>query len=219
MMRPRQRTRNRHGLSRHADVAAANSAVANQPRRDESRRVARDREAEALCRHDDRGVDADDVAARVDQRPAGVAGVERGVGLNDVVDQPPGLGAQRPAERADDARGDRMLKTVGVADGDRHLPDPHRRELPSVAQGSGPPSAPMRITARSVSASRPTRSARSERPSGSRAVNRAERATTWLLVRMRPSGVKITPEPPPRSTSIRTTAGPTVSTACVTARE
>ena len=102
-MRARQRARNRHGLPGHADVAAANPAVANQLRRDEPRRVARDREAEALCRHDDRGIDSDDVAARVDQRPARVAGVERGVGLDDVVDQPPGLRAQRPAERADDA--------------------------------------------------------------------------------------------------------------------
>ena len=31
-----------------------------------------------------------------DQRPTRIAGIERGVGLNDVVDQPAGLGAQRP---------------------------------------------------------------------------------------------------------------------------
>ena len=31
-------------------------------------------------------VDADDVAGRVEQRPAGVAGVDRGVGLDEVVE-------------------------------------------------------------------------------------------------------------------------------------
>src|SRR5439155_18413104 len=56
----------------------------------------------------------------------------------------------------------------------------------------------------------------------------------WLLVRTRPSGVKTNPDPParsslprppdaaalgPRPTSILTTAGPTISTAPITARE
>ena len=49
------------------------------------------------CAGKHRRVDADHFAARVDQRAAGVAGIERGVGLNDVVDQPPGLRAQRAA--------------------------------------------------------------------------------------------------------------------------
>src|SRR5438093_371789 len=92
------------------------------------------------------------------------------------------------------------------------------RELPSVAHASGgPPS--TRMTARSVSASRPTRSARIERPSGSITARRVARSTTWLLVRTKPSGVNTTPDPPARSTSIFTTAGPTVSTARTTAFE
>ena len=37
----------------------------------------------------DRAVDSDYFTARVDERAAGIAWVERGVGLNDVVDQPP----------------------------------------------------------------------------------------------------------------------------------
>ena len=68
-----------------------------------SRRSARcrpDGEADALRRADDRGVDADHLAARVDQRPARVAGIERRVGLDDVVHQAPRVRAQRAPERA-----------------------------------------------------------------------------------------------------------------------
>src|SRR5207249_5814052 len=94
------------------------------------------------------------------------------------------------------------------------------RESPSVAHGNDSPwDDTTRTTARSVSASAPTRSANIDRPSGIATVTRPGRSTTWLLVRMRPSGVKQTPEPPPCSTSILTTAGPTASTARMTACE
>ena len=83
----------------------------------------RDGKTEPLGRQNDRGVDADDFAERVDQRTAGVARIERGVGLNHVVDQPAGLGTKRAAERADDAGGDAVLKTVRIADGDGELAD------------------------------------------------------------------------------------------------
>ena len=64
------------------------------------RRVDRHREPEPDAR--DRGVDADDAAAAVDQRAARVAGVERGVGLDDVVDRsaacrPSRAGSERPS--------------------------------------------------------------------------------------------------------------------------
>src|SRR5439155_9740866 len=91
------------------------------------------------------------------------------------------------------------------------------RESPNVAQGSAVPS--IRMTARSVSVSCPTTSARLEWPSGMTTARGPASATTWLLVRMRPSGVKRTPEPPPRPASILTTAGPTISTARITACE
>jgi len=61
--------------------------------------------------------------------------------------------------------------------------------------------------------------ARIERPSGSATLTCAAPSTTWLLVRIRPSGVKTTPDPPPRPASIFTTAGPTMSTARMTACE
>ncbi len=60
-----------------------------------------------------------------EQRPAGVAGIERGIGLDDVVDQATGTRAQRTTERADDAGGDRLLKTHRTADGDRDLAGRH----------------------------------------------------------------------------------------------
>ena len=77
----------------------------------------------------DRGVDADDAAVAVDQRAAGVAGVERGVGLDDVVDDPRRLaraGRQRAAERGHDAGGDRAGEAVRVADRHDELADAQR---------------------------------------------------------------------------------------------
>ena len=82
--------------------------------------IDRDREAESLTGQNG-GVDADYVAVRVDERAAGVSGIERGVGLDDVVHQSPRLRAQRAAERADDARGYRVGEPVRIADRDDEL--------------------------------------------------------------------------------------------------
>ena len=51
-------------------------------------------ETQALSREDNGGVDANHFTARIDQRAAGVARIERGVGLNHVVDKPTGLRTQ-----------------------------------------------------------------------------------------------------------------------------
>src|SRR5438094_760504 len=56
-----------------------------------------------------------------------------------------------------------------------------------------------RITATSVSGSSPTSSARSRRPSAKAASIRVASCTTWLFVRMKPSGVNTNPEPWPGS--------------------
>ena len=69
------------------------------------------------------------------QRAAGIARVERRVGLHDVVDQPAGLGAQRAAERAHHAGGDRGLETVGVADGHRDLAGADRLRIAQLGRG------------------------------------------------------------------------------------
>src|SRR5262249_6181453 len=52
----RESPRDGRVLPRHADVAATNPPIANQPRRDEPRGVARDREAQSLRWQDHRGV-------------------------------------------------------------------------------------------------------------------------------------------------------------------
>ena len=49
-----------------------------------------DREADAdvaAGARDDRGVDADELAVQVDERAAGVAGIDRRVGLNEVLER------------------------------------------------------------------------------------------------------------------------------------
>ena len=76
-----------HLVAGDAEARAAHAAVLQHLGQHVLRRVGGDREADALRAHDDGGVDADHLAARVDQRPAGVAGVERGIGLDHVVDQ------------------------------------------------------------------------------------------------------------------------------------
>ena len=66
----------------------------------------------------DRGVDPDHPAVQVDQRTAGVAGVDRGVGLDHR------LGGRAPLQRADHARGDGAVEAQRRADGDHRLTDP-----------------------------------------------------------------------------------------------
>ena len=62
-------------------------------------------------------------AAGVGERAAGVAGIERGVGLHDVLDDAAGGGRQRAAERRDDAGRHGAREAVRVADGDDELAD------------------------------------------------------------------------------------------------
>ena len=82
-----------------ADVGAAHAALAHQ-RADDAARRGVDRDGEAEADAGDRGVDADHAAEAVDERAARVARVQRGVGLDDVVDD-----ARRPARRARAASG------------------------------------------------------------------------------------------------------------------
>ena len=118
----REAPRDRRGLRGDADEGAAHAAVADQFAEDEARGVAGDGEADALRAGDDRGVDADDLAARRDQRAAGIAGIERGVGLDDVLDHAAGdaSGSERPSAEID-AGGHRPLEAERIADGDDKL--------------------------------------------------------------------------------------------------
>src|SRR5918995_177931 len=89
-----------------------------------ARGVARDREREAA---EDHGVYPDDLTARVEERPARVAGCQRDVGL-DVARPPPRSAGY--AEAAHDACGDRPEPTPRVADGVGELPDTQSVRVP-----------------------------------------------------------------------------------------
>src|SRR5262245_27164733 len=97
--------RQRTGAADDAEERPTNTAVDDEGVEDAPRRrVDRDRETEADP--GDRGVDADDPAACVRERAARVARVERGVRLDDVLDETAGpavAGRERSAEGADDA--------------------------------------------------------------------------------------------------------------------
>ena len=49
-------------------------------------------EAKPLGGQNDRRIDADNLASKNDQRPAGVARIQRSIRLDDVIDQPAGFG-------------------------------------------------------------------------------------------------------------------------------
>src|SRR6266516_6640030 len=70
---------------RHADVTAADPTTGAELRQDRRRAIDGHGEADVAGARADGGIDDDDFAARVDQRPAAVAEVDRGVGLDVVV--------------------------------------------------------------------------------------------------------------------------------------
>ena len=96
-----------------------------------------DGEAQSLRRQNHHRVHADDFAARIDQRPAGIARIQRRVRLDEIVHEPARLRAERPAQRAHHARRHRVLEAVGIADGDGELahaqlvgiPEAHRLQV------------------------------------------------------------------------------------------
>ena len=98
--------------------------MAQQRRDHDLGRIDGNGEAEPLAAHDDRGVEPDDTAVRVDQRTSRVAWIQRGVGLNDVRDQSTRPRAEGSTQRADDAGGHRVLKAVGISERDDDLTGP-----------------------------------------------------------------------------------------------
>ncbi len=81
----------------------------------------------------DEGGDADDFAARVEQRAAGVAGIDGGVGLDGVFDRGAGRAADG-ADGADDAAGHGAGEAEGIADGVDLLADD---EVAGIGEGGG----------------------------------------------------------------------------------
>ena len=148
------------------------------------REVAWHGEADALVAAgfaEDGRVDAHELAARVHQRAAGVAGIDCGVGLDEIL-----VGREPPFEpaagRADDAERDGLVELKRIPDrqdpfGDLEL----ARNLPTASSAGF--AASIFSTAMSVASSTPMTFARSSRLSGIVTVTSTPRSTTWLFVR------------------------------------
>ena len=153
-----------------AEPRAAHAAVREQLAEHPRGGLDGDREADALRARDDRGVDAEHAAARVEQRAAGVARVERRGVLDDAVDQPVRRG-RAACGRAPTRR--RSTRSTRSRAGCRSRPRAGRRAARSSRRpaGTAPVSAARastRTSARSVAGSSPT-TERVERLAGRRA--------------------------------------------------
>src|SRR5436309_12413422 len=111
----------RYRLPAYPDIAAPDLPVLDEPARDKFCRVDADGKADALRRQYDRGVDADHLSARRHQRSPRITGIQRGIGLNHVIDQPTGRRSERASKRAHHSSSDRELEPVGVSDRDDQL--------------------------------------------------------------------------------------------------
>src|SRR3954452_14835946 len=123
--------RRRGAAGRDAEVRPVDRLALLQARDDLAYRVRGHREADAdvdvagLAGRRDLRVDADHARAHVEERAARVAGVDRCVGLDDLVDLDAVGGADVAAEAGDDARGRRAVEAERVADRDRGVADLH----------------------------------------------------------------------------------------------
>ena len=145
--------------------------------------VDRNREADADvaagAREDGRG-EADQFAPQVDQRAAGIAGIDGGIGLDEVLEAV--LIETAAAETADDAGGHRIAQPEGIADGDDKVADFQFR---GIAQGDLRELDGRTLsTAMSVGSSIPATSAFRSRPSASVTVISLAFSMTCALVRM-----------------------------------
>ena len=93
----------------------------------------------AVAAAHDQGVDADHFAGQVDQRPAGVALVDGGIGLDQVFDLVALAGIDRAPGGADHAHGDRVLEIAQRrADGDDRLTRVERVRIAQRRHGRAP---------------------------------------------------------------------------------
>src|SRR2546428_8254650 len=100
-------------LERDTNVAARHASARTKLRQHDGGAVDRHGEPDAARARADRGVDADHLAARVDERTAAVAEVDRGVGLNVVVEADV---EQLAAEKAHDTDRDGVLVAERITD-------------------------------------------------------------------------------------------------------
>ena len=116
----------RDRLNLHADPTAGDAALVLELGDDRLHRLGRDREGDAdrpAGRREDRGVDADHVAVDVEGRAAGVALVDRGIDLQEVV---VGAGADVAAAGRDDAGRDGAAEAERIADRQHPVADARR---------------------------------------------------------------------------------------------
>ena len=147
-------------LDAHAEPAAVHSMIglSDQLGHDRLGQVGRDREADAdrdAGRRIDRRVDADDLAVHVEHRAPGIAPVDRGVGLQEIV---VGSRIDVALPRRQDAGGDAAAEAERIADRQHPIADPR---LVAVAPGHRGSCLSVFTfkTATSVLVSRPTSSA------------------------------------------------------------
>src|SRR5271155_2600360 len=100
------------------DSGGWHAAGANELRHHAVDDVDWNREADAgvgAGRRDDSAVDPDYSAAGIEQRTARIAGIDRGIGLNDVGYLAAGIGRQVTLEHAYHAGGQRLIQTERIA--------------------------------------------------------------------------------------------------------
>jgi hypothetical protein len=111
-------------LHRYAQLAASHRAVSDDLLHQPRYHIGGNGETDAditAAGGDNRGVDPDQFTAQVDQRSAGVAGVDRSIGLDEILIT---LNAQaRAAQGADDPGGHGLPEAERIADGDHEVAD------------------------------------------------------------------------------------------------
>ncbi len=128
---PHDARRDGHGGARHADVGTPHPTMRKYLTDDPFCRIDSRGKANRLSLRDHRRIDADDPPPRIDQRAAGIAGIERSIGLNDIVHEPAGFARKvrpsadttpvvtrlRIAERIADGNGNLThFQTGGIAE-------------------------------------------------------------------------------------------------------
>src|SRR5581483_9837157 len=111
----------------HAQIGTPHAAASQDLGQYPLRRRRRNRESNSLRRCNDRGVNANDATAGINQWPAGIAGIQGGGMLHDAFDQTAVATAKRAAYRADDSRGHGRLEAQWIAHGHDQLPRAQRR--------------------------------------------------------------------------------------------
>src|SRR5919106_3641087 len=134
-MKPHKASMERNILSSNPDITPSDDTVPNEAPRNELRGIDGDGKTNPLRRPNDRRIHADDLATGGDQRPSGIARVQCGIRLNEVIDQSSGPRSERSTQRADYPRRDRALEAVGIADGYDQLADADRSGVAQLHRG------------------------------------------------------------------------------------